>query len=261
VDCSAAEMTASGRVGELRAPQRSAAPRDWRRQVIVFLAAYALYEVARWVTMGSSGVAVANAARILRVEGDLGLDVESAVQQALLSLPVMVLLNYVYLAAQLAVVPLTLVWLYRRQRDIYLLLRNTVLVTWLISVPVYALFPVAPPRLAGIGIMDTVTSQAGVTLDSNFTTIFYNAFAAVPSLHVGFAFAVGIAVASVARPRPLQLLALLWGPLLMLTVIATGNHFVLDALAGIAVTAAGFLIGALALRIRSRQLGELAATR
>jgi hypothetical protein len=59
---------------------------------------------------------------------------------------------------------------------------------------VFALFPVAPPRLAGIGIADTVNSQAAVALTGH-STVFYNPYAAVPSLHVGFAFAIGIAAA------------------------------------------------------------------
>jgi membrane-associated phospholipid phosphatase len=216
------------------------ARRDWARQFLIFLAAYLVYEAARWLTTGSSSAAAANAYRVFRVEGDFGFDVESTLQDALVDLPVMTLLNYVYLAAQLAVVPLTLVWLYRRQRSSYLLFRNGILGTWLISVPVYAFFPVAPPRLAGIGIADTVTAQAGIPLDSNFSTVFYNAFAAVPSLHSGFAFAVGIAVAVVARHAFVRLLGLLWGPLVVLAVIATGNHFLLDVIAGLAATAAGF---------------------
>lgn len=235
--------------------------RDWPRQLLIFLAAYLLYEIARWLTTGSSVTAAANAYRVLRIEGDVGLDLESTVQQALVSLPVMTILNYVYLAAQLAVVPLTLVWLYRRQRGSYLLLRNVVLGTWLISVPVYALFPVAPPRLAGMGVTDTVTTQAGIPLDSNFSTLFYNAFAAVPSLHAGFAFAVGIAIAMVARRRVVRLLGLLWGPLVVLAVVATGNHFFFDVIAGIAATAAGFGLAVLSIRLRARRPASAAVER
>jgi PAP2 superfamily len=239
--------------------------RGWRRQVIVFAAAYAVYEVARWLTTGSTSAAMANASRIVRLEADFGLDFEGGVQNALVDLPVMAVLNYVYLAAQLAVVPLTLIWLYRRCYRIYLALRNTVLATWLISVPIYALYPVAPPRLANIGLVDTVTDHAGVALDSNFTTIFYNAFAAVPSLHVGFAFAVGTAVALVGSRRTTRALAIAWGPLVTLTVVATGNHFIFDAVAGVLVTALGFFVGTLALRLERRRttadvaLSEVAA--
>jgi hypothetical protein len=76
------------------------------------------------------------------------------------------------------------------------------------------------------------------------TTAFYNPLAAVPSLHVGFAFAVGIALAAASRHRWSRVLWLAWGPLVTLTVIATGNHFVFDVIAGVCATALGYWIGA-----------------
>src|SRR5262249_4146103 len=97
----------------------------------------------------------------------------------------------------------------------------------------------APPRLAGIGIADTVSHQAAVALTGH-STIFYNPFAAVPSLHVGFAFAIGIAVAAAGRHRWAKALALAWGPLVTLAVVATGNHSLFDVAAGLAVTALAF---------------------
>jgi PAP2 superfamily len=70
----------------------------------------------------------------------------------------------IYLAAQLAVLPLALVWLYHRSPAVYQRLRNTVIGAWLIAVPMFALYPVAPPTLAGIGIPDTVSHHAAVAL-------------------------------------------------------------------------------------------------
>jgi hypothetical protein len=88
--------------------------------------------------------------------------------------------------------------LHRWAHPIYTRLRATVLATWMLAVPIHGLWPVAPPRLSDIGIADTVSTQL-VSL-SGHSTIFYNAFAAVPSLHVGFAFAISIALAF-ALPR------------------------------------------------------------
>ena len=216
--------------------------REWLRQVLLFAAAYLAYEIARWITAGDEATAMVNAHRILDLEVGMGIDVEAGVQNALIGLPVMTLLNVSYLAAQLAAVPLALAWTYRRHRHVYFPLRNAVLGTWLISVPIYALFPVAPPRLADLGFADTVSTSI-IALDSNFSTLFYNPFAAVPSLHVGFAFAIGIAVSSCTRRWALRAVALAWGPLITLAVVATGNHYIFDALAGLAVTAAGAGIG------------------
>ena len=77
-------------------------------------------------------------------------------------------------------------------------------------------------------------------MESGTTTSLVNQFAAVPSLHVGFAFAIGIAVAAALRAPLLRVAALLWGPLVLLSVVATGNHFVFDAVAGLLITAAGY---------------------
>ena len=103
------------------------------------------------------------------------------------------------------------------------------------AVPIFALFPVAPPRLAGIGVADTVSHRAAVALTGH-STIFYNPYAAVPSLHVGLAFAIGIAAHATFRAWWAKALALMWGPLVTVSVIATGNQYVFDVAAGVCVT-------------------------
>jgi membrane-associated phospholipid phosphatase len=215
----------------------------WRLQLLLYLSAYWAYSSTRWIAAGEVPKATAHARWIVRLEQSLHLSVEGSVQRALDSGAPIWVLNHLYLGAQFVVVPGALIWLYARSPAIYRELRNTVLATWLIAVPIYALFPVAPPRLAGIGIADTISGQSGTNLNSHVATSFYNPFAAVPSLHAGFAFAVGIAVAAALRRRWAKALALLWGPAVTLAVIATGNHFLFDVAAGLLVTAVGFLAG------------------
>jgi membrane-associated phospholipid phosphatase len=223
----------------------------WRRQLALFGAAYVVYNVARWVFAGDLAPAREHARWIVDLERDAGVAIEGSVQRALDSGVASLLLSNVYLAAQFVVVPGALIWLYRRRPQVYRSLRNTLLATWLIAVPIFALYPVAPPRLADMGIVDTVSEQAGVELTGR-STIFYNQLAAVPSLHVGFAVAVGVAFAVALRWRSAKVLALLWGPLVSLSVVATGNHYLFDIAAGLAVTAAGFAAGRLPLYL-SRQ--------
>jgi membrane-associated phospholipid phosphatase len=87
--------------------------------------------------------------------------------------------------------------------------------------------------------------------------LFYNPLAAVPSLHVGFAFAIAVALAASLRPGWAQALVLLWGPLVTLSVIATGNHYIFDVIAGPAVTALGFVACELSLwRLRRGRFAE-----
>jgi membrane-associated phospholipid phosphatase len=211
----------------------------WRRQLALFGAAYVVYNLARWVFAGDLAPAREHARWIVELERDAGVAIEGSVQRGLDSGVASWLLSNVYLAAQFVVVPGALIWFYRRRPQVYRSLRNTLLATWLIAVPIFALYPVAPPRLADMGIADTVSQQAGVELTGR-STIFYNQLAAVPSLHVGFAVAVGVAFAVALRWRWAKVLGLLWGPLVSLSVVATGNHYLFDIAAGLVVTAAAF---------------------
>jgi membrane-associated phospholipid phosphatase len=210
-----------------------------RAQLLLFAAVYLLYLAGRWATGGDMPAALAHADWVMDLERGSGIAVERSVQQALDGGVAMWVLSNVYLAAQLVVLPGALLWLYRAAPAVYRRLRDTVIAAWLLALPVYALFPTAPPRLAGVGLRDTVSAQAGVALTGH-STVFYNPIAAVPSLHCGFAFAVGAALYAACR-RPLaRALALLWGPLVSLSVVATGNHYVFDVAAGVLVALAGF---------------------
>jgi membrane-associated phospholipid phosphatase len=228
-----------------------------RKQIGIFALAYLLYSAARYLTVGDLGAAKANADWILDLEHHLGVADEASVQTALTGTWVLWLLNHLYLAAQLVVLPGSLIFLYHRSRPLYERLRNTILATWLISIPVYAAFPVAPPRLADIGLVDTITNQTGVALDSGLTTSFYNELAAVPSLHVGFAVAIGIALAAAVRHPVAKTIALLWGPTIGLAVVATGNHFVFDIAAGVVAAAIGYGLGVLLSRPETRRTPAL----
>jgi PAP2 superfamily len=223
-----------------------------RAQLGIFLFAYLLYSAARFVTIGDLSVAQANAGWIMDLQHDVGVGIEASVQQALTGTWVLWLLNHLYLAAQLVILPGSLIFLYRRRHPMYERLRNTILATWVLSIPIYAAFPVAPPRLADSGLVDTITAQTGLALDSSLTTSFYNELAAVPSLHVGFAVAIGIAVAAAVRHPVLKVAAWLWGPVIGLAVVATGNHYVFDIAAGVVAAGLGYLLGAAVARMSPR---------
>jgi membrane-associated phospholipid phosphatase len=223
-----------------------------RAQIGLFLLAYLVYSIGRWVTVGDLPTAKGNAHWILDLEDNLGVAGEAAIQDGLTGTAALWILNHLYLAAQLVVVPGALIWLYRRSKPAYERLRNTILATWMLSIPIYAAFPVAPPRLADVGMVDTITAQTGFAMDSKLTTMFYNELAAVPSLHVGFAFVVGIAIAAAARNPLVRGAWLLWGPVIGLAVMATGNHYVFDIVAGVVVSAAGYAVGLLAAKRQER---------
>lgn len=224
------------------APPAGLGARHWPREVALFAGAYLLYSLARGISRGSEVEALENAARIVAVQAELGLNVERQVQEWITGLQVMSVLGLLYLVAQLVAVPLALVIVYKRRRALYPLLRTTLIGAWLVAIPIFALFPTAPPRLADIGIVDSVTRESLIPLDAPFMEYFYNPVAAVPSLHAAFAVAVGVGLASATTVAAMRLAALMWGPLVILIVVATGNHFILDIVAGLVVVGMGFAI-------------------
>jgi PAP2 superfamily len=237
-------------IGVLVRSLRPAITRGWGREALIFAAAYLVYQLCRTVATGAEPLAVENAHRVLGAEAAVGLDVEAAAQGALDGTIWLTALSWVYLAAQPIVIPLVVVWVYRRSAAVYRVLRNTLIAGWMVALPVYALFPTAPPRLAGLGMDDSVSAESGIALESDFTTLFYNPFAAVPSLHCGFAFACGLAVAAAARGPALRLAGVVWGPLVCVSTVVTANHYIIDLGAGLVVTGIGLAVGLALLRSR-----------
>jgi membrane-associated phospholipid phosphatase len=212
------------------------------REIALFTGLYVIYTAARWLVNSHLSTALSNAHWVISVERDAHLGIEAPVQRALHFEPMSWLLSNVYLAAQLVVPVIVLIYTYMRARPIYISLRNTIIAIWLIAIPVFALFPVAPPRMAGIGLGEAATRGSAIGLTGH-STIFYNPYAAVPSLHVGVALAVSLALAAAVRRRWLKMLALLWAPLVTLAVIATGNHYLFDVVTGALAAAIGYALG------------------
>ena len=120
--------------------------------------------------------------------------------------------------------------------------RDAFLIATAISVVVHWLFPTAPPRLAAASGSRTRCSLfSGIDIGSPDSAAFSNPVAAVPSLHAAYALGVGIGVIRYGRSHLVAAAGAIYPPLVILTIVVTGNHFVLDAVAGIAVIGAGFL--------------------
>ena len=106
---------------------------------------------------------------------------------------------------------------------------------------IHWLYPTAPPRLAGVGLEDTLLSLSGIDIGSPTSSALSNPVAAVPSLHAAYALGVGIGMIRFARVLVVRLAGVIYPPLVVLTIVVTGNHFLLDAVAGMAVLGVGFL--------------------
>jgi hypothetical protein len=204
---------------------------------------YAIYEVVRGFGSTSLAAARLHTADIVALERHLGIFVERAVQQAVERVPAApMLLGFAYMSLHFGATAVALVWVHRRHRERFALVRTTLVASTAISLVIYVLYPAAPPRLAGIGFADTVTEKAGINMSSDALGSLYNPFAAVPSLHFGYALLVGVTVAVLARRRWLRWIGASYPLFMLFTIVATGNHFIFDAAAGGIVVVIAYLL-------------------
>jgi hypothetical protein len=211
-----------------------------RREVTLGLAVYALYLlVARFVLRRDGRArAMQNAERIVALERRIGADLEPAVQRALLRYPRFV--HGLNLGYGLFNVTLTVGWLVLlfRRRDVgFHRFRTTCLLAHVCAQPVFLLLPTAPPRVLD-GFVDTLSEVSGLDLEHPFLLRFYNPVAAMPSLHVAFAVVTGAEIAARSDSVLVRTAARGYAPLVATVVAGTGNHYVLDAVAGAALGAA-----------------------
>jgi membrane-associated phospholipid phosphatase len=217
---------------------------------------YGLYETCRGLVAGHRSVASRHAHDIVALERPLHLFIERDIQQAAQAVPgLMGTLGFLYLTLHLSVTGGYLLWLHRRRPAAFPFVRTTLLVASGLALVGYFAFPTAPPRLAGVGVVDTVSS-AHVDLNHGLISSLYNPFAAVPSMHVGYALIVGASLLRDAARRSLRIFGALYPALVVLVIVATGNHFLLDALAGAIVAC---IAAALAFRL-TRSRARAAAT-
>jgi PAP2 superfamily len=220
--------------GLATSPQRGLA------EVATLVSLYGVYELVRGQGHATLAAAREHTDAIVSLEQSLHVYGEHTLQRAVHALPALpTLLGLAYILLHFVGTGAALVWIHRRHRSAFPLVRNTLIVSTGIALAVYVLFPVAPPRLAGLGFADTVTEGAHVNLSSDVLGSLYNPFAAVPSLHFGYALLVGATIATIGR-RPI--LGWSYPVLMLLTIVGTGNHFFFDAAAGGIVIVAGYLV-------------------
>jgi hypothetical protein len=215
-------------------------------EVAAMLALYGLYELARALVVGDTAEADRHARRVVALERSLHLFLEGNVQHNAQALPGLTgLLGAAYLTLHLAVTAGVLLWLHQRRPAAFPFVRTTLLLASGLALLGFLAYPTAPPRLAGIGIADTV-SNGHVDLNKGLVSSLYNPYAAVPSMHIGYALIVAASLLVHGRRRLVRGLAALYPPFVLLVVVATGNHFFFDAVTGavvavVAATSAAFL--------------------
>jgi len=207
----------------------------------LWLGLYAGYLALRDVSIGSAQEAVKNGVALVHAEEALGLFHEGAVQAAAEAWHLEGWFDAYYLLGFGPTLLGVLVWLGFWHRADYRVLRTWLLVSLALASVLYWLVPTAPPRLVpGLDIGDTVGLAAHDT--GSFAGIRFNPYAAMPSMHVGWTLLIAIVAVRVCRHRIAKIAWALYPVAMVATVVATGNHYFVDAIVGAAVALAAVAI-------------------
>jgi hypothetical protein len=181
-----------------------------------------------------------NGFQLRRWEDALHLDPEHALNDTVARVTALaVLCGYFYAALHYLVTPTVLVWIYRRHAYFYGRARSWLVASTMVGLIGYITVPTAPPRLLpGGGFHDTLAAVQSYGWWGNEASVprgfagFADPFAAMPSLHVGWALWCGVLIWRFACRGVVRALGVLYPVATSLVVMATANHYFFDALAG-----------------------------
>ena len=215
---------------------------DLLPELALAAAGFAGYLLVRWATLDRTPDAVANARDVLALEEALGLDREHAIQVATFTSTPWLghAATHVYVWGYLPVLVAATVWLYVRHRDAYRTLRTALVVSGVLGLFVYAFYPVAPPWISDDRFTDTV-SEASLEAFARPAGIM-NELGAIPSFHCGWLTVAAVVVWSATRSSFVRVLCVVYPALMFVAVVVTGNHWIIDVPAGVALAAAGVVV-------------------
>ncbi|QXE36707.1 phosphatase PAP2 family protein [Streptomyces sp. GMY02] len=247
--------------GSAQTGQRPAARPRWWAELALVVLVYAAYSAGRLLARGDESTAVAHGLAILRIEKALRLNAEHPLNRLFTGTPALgVPADFIYASLHYLVTPAVLVWMFRHRAAFYRAARNWLMLATLLGLAGFTLLPTCPPRLlaARHGFVDTMAhfSEYGWWGDEASAPRglgeMTNQFAAMPSLHVGWALWCGVLLWRHARTPLVRRLGAAYPVVITVVVMGTANHYFLDAVAGAVVMAAGALLTGPALRVADR---------
>ena len=237
------------------------------REVVLLSALYLAYCVTRVLGAHDVGAGRQRAGDILQLEGMVHLDVESQVNAAVTDMAwLAVPMDYWYAVLHYVVTPAALVWLYLTHRSGYARRRNALVISSILGLFGYLLFPTAPPRLMGDPYLDTLARYAHLGWWADHASApsglggLTNELAAMPSLHVGWAVWVAWALQGHVRTRLGRVVLLSYPLMTTAVVVCTGNHWLLDCIAGFLVVMVGIVVTRAAERMSPPHIVRRAST-
>ncbi|WP_329290815.1 phosphatase PAP2 family protein [Streptomyces pseudovenezuelae] len=237
-------LTASDRPGLLRRLRTPRRPRLWF-EILLIAVSYWTYSLIRNAVPEQKAEALRNADWIWRMEHHLGIAVEESVNHTVNSATWLVVgMNYYYATLHFVVTLGVLVWLYRSHPGRYAATRLVLFATTGVALVGYYLYPLAPPRLmTGGDFVDTVmVHQTWGSMASGDLKHMSNQYAAMPSMHIGWSLWCGLTIFALASVPWVRVLGLLYPAATLLVIVATANHFWLDAVGGILCLLFGYTV-------------------
>ena len=224
---------------------------DLLRQILLFCGAYWMYRLARALVYDQTIAAYAHARDIVHLERSVHVFVEPSVQAWTMGTGFLEdAASWTYLNSHFVVTSCTLAFVYLFRNEHFYFVRNMFMVAMGLALLGYVVYPTAPPRMfPELGFVDSVANYTGVS-ESSVGTLF-NPFAAVPSMHVCFALMLSVPMIRMSRHTWAKALWSVYAPAITFVVIATGNHWIFDAVSG-AMVAAVSAIAAQTLFARAR---------
>lgn len=208
----------------------------WGRRMLVEVAIvgglFLVYKQVRFLVRDEQLEAMANARKVVRWERALGLFNELDLQELVLrSQGVVQLLNNYYVSVHFPVTLAVVVWAYVRHRSTaYAALKFVLISVTAVSLVIHVAFPLAPPRMLGhLGFVDTLAEFGPRIYPDDPGQSVANQFAAMPSLHFGWALIIAWSVSTTVR-RGWAQLAWIHPGLTLIAITATANHFWLDSI-------------------------------
>jgi hypothetical protein len=205
------------------------------KEIALVAACYLIFALVKNLTDPSPVLkAVSNGWGVIRLETALALNHESFIQQIIgrISLGALIALTYFYAVGMWLGLAGTAIILFIKNRGAYIDLRRAFVLTMIFGAVVFALYPLAPPRfMPGLGMTDTVTLLGLDPAPTSDSAISYNRFAAMRSLHYAWALLVMIGAFKLGGFW-VKFAGFLYQAVMFVAIIATANHYVLDAFAG-----------------------------
>ncbi|MCW2758980.1 MAG: hypothetical protein JWO46_2726 [Nocardioidaceae bacterium] len=223
----------------------------------VLVGLFVVYNVVRALPAADPRTAIEHAHRVLALEGPVFQHLEVPLNRWLEATPVLaVAACYYYAALHYVMTPAVLLLSRHRGGPSYARAYWTLVLASALALVGYALYPTAPPRLVpDLGIVDVMRSYADHGWWGSAASAprgigdATNQFAAMPSMHVGWALWCAIQMWGFGRPA-WKALAVAYPSILVVVVLATGNHFLLDVVAGAACVVVAHVAVGIILRLR-----------